>query len=376
MNVSYIVNARIPTEKAHGFQIMKVCEEFARKGVKTELVVPNRSSAIVKDPFSYYGIESSFPIRRLGVDVFRFQSLFGSITHGLQSLAFLYSLSRYTPSKETIIYTRNPEICWLFRLRGYRAVYNAHNWTNTHPSIFQLLTRSASGVVCNSFGTAKEFSTHGYQKVFVAPNGADVVTFSRITETKEVLRAQLGLALEKKIAMYVGHLYGWKGVDTVLAAAATSKDKNNLFVLVGGTETDVRTCQEHCVREGIDNILVLGHKERAMIPRYLLSADALLLPNVPTTKESENYTSPIKMFEYMASGVPIIASNLASIGEVLDDSTAYLVPPANPEAILTALHDIDPKAPSQRAIHAKTRVMDYTWDKHAEKVIAFLQTLA
>jgi glycosyltransferase involved in cell wall biosynthesis len=70
-----------------------------------------------------------------------------------------------------------------------------------------------------------------------------------------------------------------------------------------------------------------GFKEKQRIPEYQMAADMLVLPNIPSTKESEKYTSPIKMFEYMASGVPIIASDMPSLREVLNDHNATLIPP-------------------------------------------------
>jgi len=376
MKISYIVNARIPTEKAHGFQIMKVCEELSRQGATVELVVPRRHSAIAKEPFAYYGLAPLFSIRTLGYDIFRWQWLIGTLTYGLQSVAFMAALLSYSPDKSTIIYTRNADICWFFRQRGYRTVYNAHNWPNAHHGLFRFFTGAASGIVCNSFGTAKAFSDNGYSNVLVASNGADIDVFRYITDSKNDLRAQLDLPFDKKIAMYVGHLYGWKGVDVVIAAAKASRDSNEYFVLVGGTPDDVKTYQKRCQKEGLRNVLIVGHKEREVIPKYLLAADALLLPNVPTSKESESYTSPIKMFEYMASGVPIIASDLPSIREVLDESTAYMVKPGDLAAILAALGEVSRGAASVRARHAKIRVLDYTWDKHARKIIAFLQKLA
>lgn len=379
MNISYVVNARIPTEKAHGFQIMKVCEELSRQGAKVELVVPRRRSVISKDAFLYYGIERRFLIRTIGFDVFRLQWLFGRMTYGLQSVVFIFSLLTYAPDKGTVIYTRNADICWLFRARGYKTVYNAHNWPNAHHGLFQFLTRAASGVVCNSFGTAREFTTHNYPNVLVAPNGADVDTFKVIIDSKAELRRQLGLPVDKKIAMYVGHLYGWKGVDVVLVAAKEAQNRDDFFVLVGGTPEDVKRYQQHCQQEGLRNVLVVGHKEREIIPNYLLSADALLLPNIPTSKESESYTSPIKMFEYMASGVPIIASDLPSIREVLDESTAYMVKSGDHEAILRAFGEIDRENSDplvlKKTLRAKERVMEYTWDKHVQKILDFFQTL-
>ena len=65
--IYYVANIRLPTEKAHGVQIMKMCEAFARRGAVVELVVPNRRTHIAGDPFDYYGVEENFSITRLSV---------------------------------------------------------------------------------------------------------------------------------------------------------------------------------------------------------------------------------------------------------------------------------------------------------------------
>ena len=65
MKLFYITNARIPTEKAHGLQIMQMCEAFARQGFDVELVLPMRKNPIKKDVFLYYGINKNFSIKYL-----------------------------------------------------------------------------------------------------------------------------------------------------------------------------------------------------------------------------------------------------------------------------------------------------------------------
>ena len=67
MRLVYIANIRLPTEKAHGVQIMKTCEAFAALGHTVELVVPNRKTPIAEELFGYYGIQNRFQVTKLAV---------------------------------------------------------------------------------------------------------------------------------------------------------------------------------------------------------------------------------------------------------------------------------------------------------------------
>ncbi|HRY62339.1 MAG TPA: hypothetical protein P5056_01035 [Candidatus Paceibacterota bacterium] len=62
MKISYLANIRIPTDRAHGIQIMKTCEALSSQGVVVELVVPSRKNSIKEDPFSYYQVKENFKI--------------------------------------------------------------------------------------------------------------------------------------------------------------------------------------------------------------------------------------------------------------------------------------------------------------------------
>lgn len=63
MNIAYLANIRLPTEKAHGVQIMKTCEAFARHGAKITLIVSSRNRTIQQDPFAYYNVKRNFDVR-------------------------------------------------------------------------------------------------------------------------------------------------------------------------------------------------------------------------------------------------------------------------------------------------------------------------
>ena len=118
----------------------------------------------------------------------------------------------------------------------------------------------------------------------------------------------------------------------------------------------------------LPNVLLLGHKNVKEIPAYLKSADVLLLPNIPISEESIKYTSPVKLAEYMASGVPIVASDMPSMRYILNESNSILVEPANPKALMYGIERVSDEISKQAFID----VQKYTWDKRAERIVDFI----
>lgn len=358
MKISYVAQIRLPTEKAHGYQIMRVCHELAKRGITVELIVPARANDIQEDPFTYYGIEKNFTIRTVSsFDAMHFVLLLGPLASLLAEWSFVHALK---VSQDTVIYTREHRTARHFARRGYRVFYNAHNWK---PSRRALLTE-ARGVVCNSRGTERAVRESTELPTVVAHNAADPNPHAGTD--KRALRQALGLPEESAIALYAGHLYGWKGIDTIIAAARLSPEI--LFVVVGGTARDVASTQSRV--RNMPNVSLLGHMPRTEIPKYLAAADVLVLPNTARNEESAQYTSPLKLFEYMASGTPIVASDLPSVREILSGDTAFLVAPDNPAALAEGV--VAALADSSRARRALEESTKHTWEAHAVAVADFM----
>lgn len=357
----------MPTEKAHGYQISKMCEALASSGAGVSLIVPTRKNETKQDIFGYYNIKKNFEIKY--IQAFDALSFFNASRIGFyfQSLSFLVALRRVVIPRDTIVVTRNPEVAWFYTQKGYRVFYDAHNYPAHGGRLFKWLLRNCVGVIANSGGTADVFKKNGFSNVLTAPNAVDLTQFDGV---KVPERNSLGLPAGR-IVMYVGHLYGWKGVDIVVEAACRLADRDTTFVFVGGTEKDTACYREKT--QDLDNVLFLGHHQRSEIPAFIKSADVLLLPNVPSTIESTSYTSPIKMFEYMASGVPIVASDLPSIREVLNGSNSILVTPGDPGALLAGITQAFEKEARKLALRAKEEVKAYTWDARALKIFHFIQ---
>jgi glycosyltransferase involved in cell wall biosynthesis len=354
-----------------------MCEEFARAGVSVELWVPTRKNLIKEDLFSFYNLEKNFTVKYIKcADALTLVKYLGSLSFYLQSIWYLFKLSFQNIGHDAFIITRNAEIAWLFGRRNYKVVFDAHNWPESKIRLFKRFIKRIYKLVCNSNGTARVYSQNGWQNSLVAPNGVDINHF-KIKSSSDELREKLGLPKIKKIIMYIGHLYKWKGVEIIFKTAELLRERKDFyFVVIGGTDKDVIYYKKQIEETGLTAVSLLGHKKSKIIPEYLLAADILILPNIASTLESERYTSPIKMFEYMASGHPIIASDLPSIREVLNEEIAVFFTAGEAKELANKILMLDKNIDLGEKIarNARQKAEGFTWDKRAQKIIKFIES--
>ena len=107
---------------------------------------------------------------------------------------------------------------------------------------------------------------------------------------------------------------------------------------------------------------------------YLLAADVLVLPHSARDLQTKCHSSPLKLFEYMASGRPIVASRIPSVSEILtDQEEAVLVEPDNPKALAEGIRKIlyDPELTSTIAENARVKVQNFSWINRARSMLDF-----
>ncbi|MEA3398224.1 MAG: glycosyltransferase family 4 protein [Patescibacteria group bacterium] len=374
MKLLYITNARIPTEKAHGYQICKMCEEFSNLGHEVELILPKRENFIKETAFDFYGIKNNFKITYLkSFDFIKLDKIIGGrMACYLQELVFLLKLFFVKLNKEAIIYTRSAEIAWLFKIKNYKTIFEMHYWPESKEKIFKRMIRKIDEfVVITDILKEKLLKNDIKEKdIIVSPDGVDIDRFD-INISKDDARAKINLLKDKNIIMYVGHLYGWKGAH-ILAESAKEFDNNTIFVFVGGTDGDIEKFKQKYQR---DNIIIAGRKKHEEVPVYMKAADILVLPNTKAKKISSHYTSPLKMFEYMASGRPIIASDLPSIREVLDNYNAIFFDPGKPIDLAKKINYIlnNPDKAGVLVENSLEKIKQHSWTKRAEKIKEFIK---
>jgi glycosyltransferase involved in cell wall biosynthesis len=144
-------------------------------------------------------------------------------------------------------------------------------------------------------------------------------------------------------------------------------------LIVGGhpQEPDLERLRTLAQRLGLEQrITFAGMVAPSAVAALLKRATMLALPN-PASAIATRFTSPLKLFEYMAAGRPIVASNLPAIREVLTDNVdALLVPPGDAGALADAIRRLarDPALGERLSRAALDLVPQYTWTRRAERL--------
>jgi glycosyltransferase involved in cell wall biosynthesis len=168
-------------------------------------------------------------------------------------------------------------------------------------------------------------------------------------------------------------------VDVLLDAIANLPDVEGLIVGGHEAEPDLERARARAAGLGIrERVRFTGMVAPTEVADLLRGADVLVLPNPPSAISTQ-FTSPLKLFEYMAVGRPIVASDLPAIREVLEDNvTALLVPGGDAAAIAAAVRRLidDPALGARLARGAALAVRDYSWDRRAERIETLLRQVA
>lgn len=369
MKLIYLTGFGLPTVWAHGIQVMKMCEAFSEAGNEVELVVPRRRNEKKEDPFDYYNVNRNFKI----VKLFCLDLCPGNprgFYFWLRLISFLFISMFYLLFKKIdVLYTRE-QLAGLFFNKFFLELHflpwSAKKWQ------IRVWQKAERLIVLNNL-MKRELANFcvDENKILVAPDGVDLEKFD-LKITKEEARKKTGLPQDKKIIMYSGslYLYDWKGIDVFLEAAKILPE-DYLVVLVGGAPDEVAKIKKEYSG---NNLLLVGRRRHEEIPSYLKSADVLVLPNKKGDKISEKYTSPLKLFEYMASGVPIVASSLPSIREILNEHNAVMVESNNPETLARGIKKIieDRILAEKIARQAFFEVQNFTWQKRDKNIIDFI----
>ncbi|MBI1282351.1 MAG: glycosyltransferase [Anaerolineaceae bacterium] len=394
----YLANIRLPTEKAHGLQIMQNCEAFAGAGADVRLWTARRVNTPemrgIKDVWAHYGVRQNFTIQRLPcLDLMTFVPRDGrasQIMFYVQALTYtLVLMLAALFTRADIYYSRDPLTLLALSLIKPRKslAYEAHMLASGRGGkwIQRRVVRRVGTVIPITRKLQEDLQALAIEhlrpsptKFLVAHDGIRKERFDNAPSQAEA-RAQIGWPQEAFIVGYVGRLQTLtadKGVGTLVDALSQVADV--ALGLVGGPDDMAEALRQHWSKIGLstNNFLYAGQVAPDKVPLYLAALDVCAIP-LPWTTHFAYYTSPMKLFEYMASRRAIIASNLPSIAEVITDGeNALLVSPSDASALAEAIKRLrDDTALRQRlADKAYTDVMaHYTWAARAQNILKTIQ---
>lgn len=211
------------------------------------------------------------------------------------------------------------------------------------------------------------------EKIYVNPNGADPRRFNPAVAGKN-LRAEYGLSYDVA-AGFSGMFAQWHGVETLVSAVKLVARENSRihFFLIGDgiLRSELEAMMQN---EGIgDRVTFTGQVASGEMPAYLNSLDILVSPHRNMADGSEFFGSPIKIFEYMAMGKAIVASDVGQLRQILiHGRNAILVPAENPEALARAIVELAENAALRVELGQRARqdfLENYTWERNAQNVL-------
>ena len=367
---------------------MATCRALALRGHDVTLIVRPDTAVPARDPFAFYGVPKP---ERMTI------TTIGSAPGPqLRRLRFLVESMAASAGAGRVVFTRDLGLAaWLLRAplpSRTRVVYESHGVADvvsrempvllgrpelvpTDAKLRRLARREATvwrraaAYVTITRALADELSSRfgARAHVYVVPDGAAPVAAS---PARSDARPLIG---------YAGHLYPWKGVDVLVEALTRLPDAE--AIIVGGhpAEGDLTRLGRLASSLGLaERITLTGQVPPAEVSTQLAGARILVLPNTRTAI-SERYTSPLKLFEYLAMGRAIVASDLPAIREVLTHGdNALLVPPGDADALASAIRRLLDDAGLARQLGERARALAarYTWEARAERLEAALRVAA
>jgi glycosyltransferase involved in cell wall biosynthesis len=217
--------------------------------------------------------------------------------------------------------------------------------------------------------------------ILVNPNGVDTDAYSSAVDGSAI-RERFGLA-DKTVIGFIGTFGPWHGAEVLaeaygrlLARRPELRDTTRLFMIGDGLRLEA-TRQRLAEERAAANALFAGRTAQADGPAHLAACDILVSPHVPNPDGTPFFGSPTKLFEYMAMGKPIVASDLDQIGEVLEhDRTAWLVRPGDADSLAAGIETLldDPDRAARLGQAARERAVEaHTWRAHVERIIEALR---
>ena len=393
MKLVYIANTRLPSEKAMGYYISKQCEAFAENGAVVNLLYPRRRqydpSMVGLSVHEYYGVAPIFTARALpNVDIFRIQRIVPSVLfpafvlgHGLGW--GLYGALAARQEEADLYCTPSLMVAfWLLRL-NLPTAYDSHSLPRRIQRV--PLRRIARGnhlrlAVTVTSALREELVQIGFptDKVSVLPMGADLSHFQGLPDKAEC-RKRLGLPQGRTILGYVGRfqtMYKEKGIPEMVKAMALLQDVNGsepLLLCVGGPMEPVSSYRNLARRIGLPDhrLQFMDRVPNREVAIWMRAFDIALAP-FPTGDHYTHYISPLKVFEYMAAGLPILATDLPSLREVLrHGENAWMVAPGSPEALSKGIIRLTGDRALQQSLadQAREDVKSFEWKRRASRIL-------
>lgn len=378
----FITFTHLPTQKAFGYAIARMCSALAEHTPIT--LVMSKSDTTGEDIFSYYNLPKRFEV--IEISTLNFHKLFflgGRIPFFLRKINFfICMLWTLKIKREDVCYGRDVWAIILLRLKTAKVFLEVHYLSGIDSFSLRMFRCVNKFVVITKYLKNKLISL-GYnnQDILVFPSGADIPSLLQTSDERVELKKTLGISDGKQIVGYIGKYKTMgesKGVEDLIAVfpALLKYFPNSFILLVGIDESEKQEVESlfHTLGIPTNNYRIVIHVKHSVALKYMSLSDVLVM-NYPNRSHYRDVMSPIKLFEYMASRVPIVTSDLPSIREILDEDEAFFFKVGDKEALLKSLISVlsDRRKADNVSKKAFEKVVVYSWEKRAKAIMDMIK---
>lgn len=407
MRLLYAGNFDWPAEQARSIQTIHTTHALARHGAHVRLLTmrpAGRQALGTGDALAAYGLAPHPSLRIQTLPTLRIpETCPGVEIHkrlAVTNLSYcagaaLVALTQRRRGRPDWVVARDPRVAWtLIRLRSLTrvpVVYEIHELFGTRPRDNRSMSADEQWGVAERTRGLESYVlrradrlitlTEACRRLVIEEYGIDPMRVRTIPDGTAISGASSRVSEKANASVcYVGQLYRWKGVDTLIQAMRDLPGVTLSIIGSGarerGVDVDRERLQSMAQSLNLDGqvqfVPFVPYRE---VPSRLAGCAVAVVP-LPDVLMSRYFTSPLKLFDYMAAGVPIVASDLPSIREVLEhEQNALLVRPDDPTALAAGLRRIlnEPRLAGRLADRARSDVAQYSWDRRAERVLDFLR---
>lgn len=240
--------------------------------------------------------------------------------------------------------------------------------------------RAADAVVAVTEGIKRQLvEEYGVAEraVHIVGNGVNAESF-RPRPMAEA-RERIGVTTRGPVVGFVGNLHRWQGTEYLIAAArpiVESVPDVEIHIVGDGVTRDL--LERSAAQLGVgDRVRFHGQVPYGDVPEFISACDVLVAPLVPKPTGDSGY-SPLKLYEYLSSARPVVASRLEGLEVIERAHVGRLVPPADAEALALAVIELldDPARAEMGERARRLAVEEFSWDRAAGRTIAIIESVA
>ena len=356
-------------------EVMKVCQAFIDLGHEIHLWLPDPEPGVTWDELKkVYGIRDTFPISWLtSLNVLRRYDF---------SLRAVLKAKAWDPS---LYYVWPLQAAAIASTLGLPTVLEVHDRPQGRlgPILFRRFLEGTGATRTLPITEAmREWLSDSYQVdlerpfAHVAPMGVSLEQYQNLPGPKEA-RDEMDFSAGFTVG-YAGHLYAGRGIELLKTLAQDNPDIH--FVWAGGEPSTVASWRAILEQAGVKNVRLMGFVPNERLPLVQAACDVLLMPyerkiSGSSGGDTAQFASPMKQFEYLASGRAILASDLPVFREVLNDRNAILLPPEDVAAWHKALNQLtaDDNRRNSLAEQARKDAVQYDWRTRGQRILEGLE---